>query len=503
MEVLLTTEDMARADRLTIESGVPGIELLNAAGRAVANCCTRMVGPDGRILVLAGPGNNGGDGFVAAEVLKKRGFIVSCLLLGSAEKLRGDAKLAFDSALAKGVDIAPIDLKSLPEKLEVCGLIVDALFGAGLDRPLSGEAAEVVGLVNASGARVVAVDLPSGVSGDSGAVMGAAVRATRTVTFFRRKPGHYLLPGRLLCGPVDVEDIGIPQAILGRIDPGMVVNEPSVWSGSWHPPAPEGHKYSRGHAVVVSGPATATGAARLAAMAALRAGAGLVTVACPSSAALVQAAHLTAVMIRSCRDEGDFAEFLGDRRINAAVIGPAAGVGARTREKVAIVLGGCRSVVLDADALMSFADGPQELFEAIAATRPGEAVMTPHEGEFARLFPDLSADMVPSKAERARQAAQRSGAVILLKGGDTVIAAPDGRVSISPGATPWLATAGSGDVLAGIVGGLLAQRLPAFEAAAMGVWLHGEAGRIAGPGLIAEDLLPALKTAVAELVRDA
>lgn len=503
MEVLLTSAEMADADRMTIEAGTPGIALMNAAGRAVADCCSRMAGPGARMLVLSGPGNNGGDGFVAAEVLKKRGFQVAVLLHGSTEKLQGDARLAHDAAVAKGVNVARLDLRVLEARLEGCGLIVDALFGAGLDRPIAGAIAEIVEKVNASGVKVVAVDLPSGVSGDTGAIMGVAVKATRTVTFFRRKPGHLLLPGRQQCGPVDVADIGIPERVLERIDPRAVVNAPPVWAGAWHPPAIDGHKYSRGHAVVVSGPATATGAARLAAVAALRTGAGLVTVACPPSAALVHAAHLTAVMIHSVRDAEALSGFVADRRINAVVIGPAAGVGERTKENVLAVLGAGRSVVLDADALTSFALMREELFAAIAAAGQGGAVMTPHEGEFARLFPDIAGQAGVSRIDRARQAARLSGAVVVLKGGDTVVAAPDGLASVSPGATPWLATAGSGDVLSGIVGGLLAQGLPAFQAAAMGVWLHGEAGRIAGAGLIAEDLLPAIKTAVAELARQA
>lgn len=498
MDVLLTPAEMAEADRLTIQSGTPGMELMNVAGRAVADCCIRMIAPSTRILVLCGPGNNGGDGFVAARILNKRGYSLAVMVLGKPERLRGDAKQAYDEAVAAGVEIVELEIAELKARLSATGLVIDALFGAGLDRPLSDEAAETVALVNEQGVKVVAVDLPSGVSGESGAVLGVAIKATRTVTFFKRKPGHVLMPGRVLCGPVDVEDIGIKAAVLERIAPKTFVNAPDLWRHAWHPPVPGGHKYSRGHAVVVSGPVFATGAARLAATAALRAGAGLVTVAATRSAAFVHATHLTAVMIHACRDSTALRDYLEDPRFNAVAIGPAAGIGAETRSKVEVCLDGRRSVVLDADALTSFKQEPRSLF-ALVEKSAGQTVMTPHEGEFSRLFGSLLPESLLSKPGRARKAAELSGAVIVLKGPDTVIAAPDGRAAITVNAGPWLATAGSGDVLCGVIAGLLAQGLPAFEAAAMGVWLHGEAGGIAGAGLIAEDLLPALKTAIEQL----
>jgi hydroxyethylthiazole kinase-like uncharacterized protein yjeF len=394
--------------------------------------------------------------------------------------------------------------------MEGSGIIVDALFGAGLDRPVEGQAAELIAAMNASGVPIVAADLPSGINGANGAVMGSAVNATETVTFFRRKPGHLLLPGRLHCGNVHVADIGIPAAVLDRIHPRLRVNCPQLWAGQFKIPRADGHKYTRGHAVVVSGGISSTGAARLAARAALRAGAGLVTLASPREALAVNAAANTAVMVRPVDGAAELTALLADRRINAIVLGPGGGVGPAMREIVLAALAGKRAAVLDADALTSFAQTPEILFSAIrgkvsenASHVSHEIVLTPHEGEFSYLFgkPNKLIDST-SKYDLARSAAKASGATILLKGPDTVVASPDGRAAIAENAPPWLATAGSGDVLAGLVGGLLAQGMPAYEAACAGVWLHGEMGNEAGPGLIAEDLAEVLPRVYRRLFAD-
>jgi hydroxyethylthiazole kinase-like uncharacterized protein yjeF len=310
--------------------------------------------------------------------------------------------------------------------------------------------------------------------------------AAETVTFFRRKPGHLLLPGRLHCGEVRVADIGIAASVLERIKPRLAVNDPQLWAADFPLPRVDGHKYARGHAVVVSGPLSSTGAARLAARGALRAGAGLVTIASPREALPVNAAANLAVMVRPVDGAAELAEFLRDARRNCVVLGPGGGVGGEMRELVLAALAGERAVVLDADALTSFVEAAPSLAAAVRG-RAGATLLTPHEGEFRRLFKTV-ADKSPSKLEAASRAAQEVGGIVLLKGPDTVVAAPDGRAAIAANAPPWLATAGSGDVLAGIAAGLLAQGMPAFPAAAAAVWLHGEAGREAGPGLIAEDL---------------
>jgi hydroxyethylthiazole kinase-like uncharacterized protein yjeF len=487
MEVLTTTE-MERADRLTIAEGTPGFALMLSAGQAVAEAAMDLV-EEGPILVVAGRGNNGGDGFVAAAELAARGREVSVILLCERDSLQGEAASA-----ARGWKYPVLPFN--PQAIGRPALIIDALFGAGLNRPVKGDPQQMIEAINANGAPVLSVDLPSGINGTSGAVMGVAVRAAETVTFFRRKPAHLLLPGRIHCGRVRVADIGIDARVLGEIQPQTFENVPQFWRKSFPVPQIDGQKYARGHAVVISGDLAATGAARMSARGALRAGAGLVTLVSPRDALAVNAAALTAVMLRATDTAVEFAELLTDKRLNACVIGPGAGVGARTRDFVLTALSAQRHLVLDADALTSFAEAPDHLFQPIKALPYPQVVLTPHEGEFPRIFSDISnKHPLRSKLERVRAAAERCGAVVLLKGPDTVVASPQGRATIAANAPPWLATAGAGDVLAGMIAGLLAQGVPAFEAACIGVWMHGEAAREAGPGLIAEDLpevLPAV-----------
>jgi hydroxyethylthiazole kinase-like uncharacterized protein yjeF len=494
---LLTTAEMAEADRLAIGGGTPGIRLMENAGRAVADVvATRAQQAAPGICVVAGPGNNGGDGFVCARLLARRGFPVRLTLVGERDQIKGDAEEA-----ARQWD-GPIDPAD-PQAPAKAGIIVDALFGAGLDRPVEGIARTMIEAMNAAGTPIVAVDLPSGINGTSGAVLGVAVRAAETVTFFRRKPGHLLLPGRLHCGAVTVADIGISSSVLEHIRPSTFSNAPALWAKHFPVPQPGDHKYRRGHAVVVSGDQSHTGAARLAARGALRAGAGLVTIASPPDALAVHAAGNVAVMVRAVGDAGELSRLLDDPRHNAVVLGPGGGVGAPMRELVRVALAGQRAVVLDADALTSFAEDAAALFAAIKARVPASTVLTPHEGEFARLFSSVTKDLeISSKSTRARAAAKASGGVVLVKGSDTVVAAPTGRISITENAPPWLATAGSGDVLAGFVAGLMAQGMPAFEAASAAAWLHGEAGGEAGPGLIAEDLPEALRAVYRRLFVD-
>ncbi len=477
---LLTPTEMAEADRLTIAAGTPGHVLMERAGIAVADAVARLALFGGRVAVLCGPGNNGGDGYVAARVLRQRGFRVT--LAANASPRSGDAIHAAEqwggavAALADWAAGAP-------------DIVVDALYGAGLGRDIAGEEAEVVAALNASGCRAVAVDIPSGIDGRTGTVRGIAVRAQETVTFCRRKPGHLLLPAREHCGTVRLADIGIADETVAKTGASAFANEPPLWLADLPLPQAGGHKYSRGHAVVVSGGMTSTGAARLAARGALRGGAGLVSLASPPDALAVNAAHLTAIMLLRMDGPPGLAAILADIRRNAVCLGPGLGVGGEARALVAEALASGASVVLDADALTSFADCPEQLFTGIRLWPGRPVVMTPHTGEFGRLFGTVKGD---SKLDRARQAAEISGAVMVLKGADTVVAAADGRASIAANAPPWLATAGSGDVLAGIIAGLLAQGMPPLEAASAGVWMHGEAGRAAGIGLIAEDLPEAL-----------
>jgi len=492
---LLTNAQMAEADRLAIAGGVAGMTLMENAGRAVADAVAARAPAGAPIVVVAGPGNNGGDGFVAARLLAARGFPVRVVLVGDAARLKGDAA---EAARRFGGTVEPASAGALAG----AGLVIDALFGAGLDRAVGGVAREMIAAMNARGAPIVAVDLPSGINGSTGAVMGLAVEAAETVTFFRRKPGHALLPGRLHCGRIHVADIGIPAQVLERVGPHICLNVPALWRAHFPIPRIDGHKYARGHAVVASGGAAHTGAARLAARAALRAGAGLVTIASPREALAINAAASLAVMVRPVDGAAELADYLSDRRLNALVLGPGGGVGPAMRDLVAAALAGPRAVVLDADALTSF-EGDAPVLYGVLAGRDRPTLLTPHAGEFARLFknePDIID--IPSKIERALAVARRSGAVVLLKGPDTVVAAPDGRVAVANNAPPWLATAGAGDVLAGFIAGLLAQGMPGFEAAAAATWVHGEAAAHVGPGLIAEDLAEAVPPIYRRLFAD-
>ena len=496
MHELLSNKEMAEADRLAIAGGVPGIELMERAGAAVADAVIARHPAGSRVVIVAGPGNNGGDGFVAARLLAGRGYGVRVLLVGEAERLKGDAALA---AKRWNGPVIPADPATLASA-SVADLVVDALFGAGLDRPVEGLPRATIESMNAQPAPVLAVDLPSGINGTSAAVMGSAVKATRTVTFFRKKPGHLLLPGRIHCGTVSVADIGIPASVLARIAPRTFENLPGLWRDSLPVPQLTGHKYDRGHPVVVSGPFWSTGAARLAARGALRAGAGLVTIASPREALAVNAATSLAVMVRPVDGPGELAEFLADRRLNALAIGPGVGVGEATCDLVLTGLAGERAVVLDADAITSFSGDPARLADALRARGGRATILTPHEGEFSRYFGALDpGTKVGSKLERARLAAKLTGSIVVLKGGDTVVAAADGRAAIAANAPAYLATAGAGDVLTGMAAGLLAQGVRAFEAAAAAVWLHGEAARNFGPGLISEDLPEVLPRVYREL----
>ena len=483
---VLTTDEMYAADAAAVAAHIASLDLMEAAGthaaREIRQRWTRR-----RTAVLCGPGNNGGDGFVIARLLKQAGWPVRLGLLGDSKRLRGDAAVNAQRWTRDGGHIEPLST----ELVTWGALAVDALFGAGLSKPLSGVSRDLVQAINDQGMPCMAVDVPSGVNGNTGAVVseGVAPSCDLTVTFFRPKPGHLLRPGRDLCGDLAVVDIGIPDAVLNDIGPKTAVNGPDLWTIPQ--PGPGDHKYTRGHAVVF-GSAAMSGAARLGTAAARRVGAGLVTVVAPVSAAPVYADGAPGVMFQGIEPDDGIQTVLGDARRNAVLIGPGHGISPETKKRVLDVLNVGRATVLDADALTSFADDPEALFEAIKAST-GAVVLTPHEGEFARLFSALS--QLNDESDRlslARAAATKSGAVVLLKGSDTVTAAPDGRAAISVNAPSWLATGGSGDVLAGLITGLLAQGMAAWPAACAGNWVHAAAARSVGRVLIAEDLLPAI-----------
>ena len=481
---LLTPAEMATVVRSAAASE-RAVGLMEAAGRAVAKEAMKRWSPR-PTLVLCGPGDNGGDGFCAARHLAAAGWPVRLSLMGEILRLPPDAAAQAAQWTGGLVDCAP-------DCLDGAELVIDALFGGGLSRPIAGAAAALVEALIERRIPVLAVDLPSGVQGTTGARLGPVAPATATVTFFRKSPGHLLAPGRFLCGRTVLADIGLSDADLDVVEPRCFENGPGLWLERYPWPSLEGHKFARGHALIFGGESL-TGAARLTARAAQRAGAGLVTIAAPASVWPIYAASMTGVMVQPLSALTDFDALLADPRRNVVAIGPGAGVGEATRRHVLAALATERAVVLDADAVSAFAEDPASLFRAIR----GPVVMTPHEGEFARIF-----DVTGDKLMRARRAAALSGAVVLLKGPDTVIATPDGRAVINANAPPELATGGSGDVLTGFIAGLLAQGMPCFEAACAGAWLHGDAARSFGPGLIAEDLPDALPSVLRRLRRQA
>jgi|SRR5450830_155321 len=473
---LLTASQMAEADRLTVFSGISEARLMENAGRPVAEAIAQRWTPR-PVIVLCGPGSNGGDGFVAARYLLAAHWPVRVALLVPVNQLKGAA--AHHASLWQGA------IEALtPDALNGAGLVIDAIFGAGLSRQLTGAAAETLAAAAARKLTIVAIDLPSGLRGDTGENLGA-VAAVLTITCFRKKPGHLLQPGRALCGELVVADIGTPASVFDQITPDTFENDPALWAAALPKLKVDDNKYSRGHALVLGGYPT-TGAARMAARAAARSGVGLTTIAVPEHALPVYTAALTSIMVSGLKKAADLNHLLADIRYSAVLIGPGAGIGATTREQVFSILGADKATVLDADALSSFKDDSETLFQAIKSP----CVLTPHEGEFARLF-----NITGDKLTRARAAARKSGAIIVLKGNDTVIVAPDGQAIINANAPATLSTAGAGDVLGGIILGLLAQRMDPFLAAAAAVWLHGAAAESFGCKLLAEDipdLLPAV-----------
>ena len=447
-------------------SGQTTDALIERAGEAVARVIAQRF-ERRSVVVLAGPGNNGADGYVTARSLSNLGWPVRVLA-------RGDARSpgALSAAASWLGDARPFDGEVAQDEL-----VVDALYGAGLDRPMGADIARLAKKLETRRAQVVSIDVPSGLMGDTGRASGdCAFHAGLTITFHRKKPAHVLQPGRAFCGEVVVADIGL-NATPAR----LFENTPELWLARYPWPGVNAYKTTRGRLVVVSGEAWNTGAARLSARAALRVGAGLVTLLSPLDALSVNAAHLEAVMLRPFRTELELEQIAAD--VEVAVIGPAAGVTEATLSNVLALARTGAALVVDADALSVFRDEPEELFSVLDR----DDVLTPHPGEFERIFPGLL-KASPERITAARTAADRAQAVVLLKGADTVIAAPDGRTAVNVNGTPWLATAGSGDVLAGLIGGLIAQGMDSFEAACAGAWIHAACGEAFGPGLISEDL---------------
>lgn len=481
---ILSCEDVRAAEQLAVQAGIPLCALMQKAGQACADVLHAEF-PEGRVIVLAGPGNNGGDAFVAAQRLRDLGRNVWVFDLAPKGERSPEGRQAL--AALSGPRQPLEDMRIARDDV-----VLDGLYGAGLSRALAGEAAYAVEQVNASGAKVVAIDVPSGVAGDGGAVAGPAIRADVTVTFCCKKAAHVLQPAAELCGEVVAAEIGFGRFVEEAGGGRLHENAPALWAQRLRWPEVNAHKHRRGRLAVVTGPISSTGAARLAAQAGVRAGAGQVTLLCPPSALMVVAGAVMAPLTASFRDVHEL--IAATETADAVVIGPAAGVNPATRENVEALAKADRTLVLDADAITVFKGEAETLDGLLEAP----AVLTPHMGEFERLFPGVMAQS-DSKIAAARAGAKQVGAVVVLKGPDTVIAAPDGRAVVNAHATPFLATAGSGDVLAGIIGGLLAQGLDAFDAACAGAWMHGDAGIRAGAGMTAEDLDQALRATIAQL----
>lgn len=489
MHELLTPDQMSRADALTIERGIAGIELMQNAGDVVFTALHEHFPNAHRILIVAGIGNNGGDGFVLANTLLRENYNVTVAILGDEEKITGDARLAYDD-MSKGIPI------TAHPNFNDFDLIVDAIFGTGLKRKIEGNYVQAFDAINTSPAHVLSIDLPSGVDGQTGEVLPCAIKADVTATFFRYKPGHFLYPGRKLCGEIVSGQIGIPDQILSEISPTLFLNTPKLWFNQYPIIDETGHKYGRGHTLAISGGLDKSGAARLMAKAALRMGSGLVTIACPMETMPIHATCADAIMITKMDTDRELEDVLTDKRINTVCVGPGLNPNAQTRNLVKILLQSNRSIVLDAGALTAFSEQPEELFDVIKA-RTSSTILTPHDGEFVRLFPLLKLN--GDKVSKAKSAAEKCGATIVLKGADTVIANGLNLAAISNNAPPWLATAGSGDVLCGLIAGLLAQGMSEFEAACAGVWFHGEAGTEAGPGMISSDLEYGVRSVIKNL----
>jgi hydroxyethylthiazole kinase-like uncharacterized protein yjeF len=520
MTELLTAAQMRAIEQAAIASGqVTGPELMERAGRGVVEAVFEewpdLRATSHRAVVLCGPGNNGGDGFVVARLLKEWGWEVEVFLYGDAEKLPPDSRVNYERWLAMG-EVRALAIAHFPRLHEVhTDLFVDALFGTGLSRQPVGELSEVLVHIRCAiwpyerslrkPEHLVAIDVPTGLCADSGRVIDgpasglAHFRADLTVTFHQPKVGHFIADGPELAGKVVVRDIGLRHGVGGvNRRAAAAPKTPTArlveaWRADFGKEG--GHKYTHGHALILSGPSGRGGAARLAARGALRIGAGVVTVGCPPDAIPENAARLDAVMLRPIGDADVLARVLEDGRINALCLGPGMGTGDREAGLLAQALSSGRKLVLDADALTLLARDPA----LVAALHPG-CVLTPHAGEFARAFPDLAEKLAApetkgpaySKVDATREAAARAGCVVLYKGPDTVIADPSGRCAINSAAydraAPWLATAGSGDVLAGFICGLLARGFGPFDAACAAAWLHVECALSFGPGLIAEDL---------------
>ena len=475
-EYILTNEEMMMADKLTIEDGISSKKLMMNAGSKVFENLPKIT--NGKILIICGPGNNGGDGYVVAKHLFDLGNEVN-IYCPVTDKAETDDNKFYKEKIDKNCFVKRV------EDISSYDFIVDALFGTGLSRKLSYEIIKFIERVNNSSVDIYAIDIPSGINGNTSEILGNSFICKKTITFFNKKKCHYLYPGKLNCGEIIVEDIGIDQKVFKQIMPKIKKNDPSLWINSFPFPVSSDHKYSRGMLLINVGPKFQTGAARLAGRSAMRVGAGAVTLVCDKETAEILEPQISIELISVIKEKNDFQKILKDKRISSVLVGPGNGINDETKARTLMALAFVDNCVIDADAITCFEDNPEELF---IDTYP-HTILTPHEGEFRRLFGEQIASM-KDKVLKCIEAAKIAGSIILLKGADTIIASPDGEIVINSSEAPYLATAGSGDVLAGIISSLVGKnKMRAFDAACAGAYIHSKLGELIGPGLIAEDII--------------
>jgi len=475
VEYILTNEEMAEADQMTIASGVPSIELMENAGKAVFN--NIPIKNIDRVLLLIGPGNNGGDGFVVARLLIEIGISVDIFFYNNG-KISNDCKINKDK----------IDSQSFISEIRnysSYSYVIDALFGTGFTRKIPSQLEKIFSIVKKNKIPVYAIDIPSGINGNSSIVNGDCLECVKTITFFNKKKCHYLYPGKNFCGEVIVEDIGIKTDVFKEMMPKIRNNNPELWIKEFPFPSSFDHKYSRGLLIINCGPIYKTGAARLAGRSAMRVGAGAVKLICDDEAAKVLEPQISVELISVVKEKNEIQQIFKDRKVSSILVGPGNGVNDETKSRTLLALAFVKHVVIDADAITCFEKNPKELF---VDTYP-HTILTPHEGEFRRLFGDEIAS-IEDKVVKTVEASKLAGSIVVLKGADTIIANPEGQAVINSSEAPYLATAGSGDVLAGIIASLVGDnKMSAFNAACAGTWIHSKLGELIGAGLIAEDLI--------------
>jgi len=472
--VILSCKNHKDLDKRTIKKFIPGYKLMENAGGVIFKIIKKKFKKKKKIKILCGPGNNGGDGFVVAKLLEENGFQdVELFCLVTKNKLKGDAKIAANNFNK--------NLKSFNDfKISSNDLIIDGIFGSGLKRNISGNLKKIIEKINLKKPYCISIDTPSGINGDTGEIQGTALKSNDTITFTTKKPGHLLSPGSEYCGNVIVGDIGINLEKLS-FKPRIFENHPDNWRSKFPWPNQKSHKYTRGFSLIICGEKM-TGASRLAARAAARIGCGLLCLGVPRKSFNIYSTENPIALIEIVDDKKDLNNLLKDKRINTILIGPGFGISKKKLELILkVVKEKKRLIVLDADAL-------KNNFKKILLKNKTKIVITPHEGEFLQVLKDLNIKNKKNKFSIVIEFIKKTKINLILKGNKTLICSQDGKISINTNTSPFLATGGSGDVLAGMITGLISQGMDIFNACCASVWIHGEIGRMKGPGLIAEDL---------------